>query len=89
MLISLTNANPSHRNKIVVINTDFIVSMHRNIITREDATVEEVTFVHCPPHGTWEVQETIEQVMGLIAPTGKLLTENTKKSVKKEKTKLL
>jgi hypothetical protein len=36
----------------------------------EDGTVtekEEVTLVFVPPHGTWEVAETHEQVLALLA----------------------
>jgi hypothetical protein len=31
-----------------------------------DYTVDEVTYIHCPPHGTWEVQESVEEVVALI-----------------------
>jgi len=62
MFITLTNANPSHRNKTIVLNTDAIVSVHRAFAKREDESLEEVTFIHCPPHGTWEVLETLEEV---------------------------
>jgi len=89
MLITLTNANPAHKNKPVILNSVFICSIHRNVITREDTTIDEVTFVHCPPHGTWEVQELPEDIMNLINPQSpKILTEKTEKS-KKSKTKLL
>jgi len=33
---------------------------------REDNTVDQVTFVFVPPHGTWEVLESFEEVMALI-----------------------
>jgi hypothetical protein len=38
--------------------------------TDEDGNVtekEEVTLVFVPPHGTWEVEETHEQVLALLA----------------------
>jgi prephenate dehydratase len=77
MLIKLTNANPAHKNRDIVINADAIVSIHRNITTREDGSIEEVTFVHCPPHGTWEVTQTIEEVLSLIS--GEPVKKSTKK----------
>jgi len=66
MFITLTNANPSHKNKTIVLNVNSIVSVHRNIANREDGTIEEVTFIHCPPHGTWEVVEPLEKVLSLL-----------------------
>ena len=66
MLITLTNANPAHKNRAIIINSDAIVSIHRNITTREDGSIEEVTFVHCPPHGTWEVLETPDNIVKRI-----------------------
>jgi hypothetical protein len=67
MLITLTNASPAHKNRPIVLNTDIIASIHRNITTREDGSIEEVTFIHCPPHGTWEVVETIEEVLAIAS----------------------
>jgi len=78
MLIKLTNSSPSHKNRPVILNSDFIVSIHRNITTREDGSIEEVTFIHIPPHGTWEVAETVEEVLALISG------EPIKKAKKKE-----
>jgi len=67
MFISLTNASPAHKGKSVAVRKDLIVSVFRNTVIREDDTVEEVTLVFAPPHGTWEVEETYEQVMALLA----------------------
>jgi len=81
MLITLTNANPAHKNRPIVINSDAIVSIHRNITSRDDGSIDEVTFVHCPPHGTWEVVQTIEEVLALI--NGTSVAAPAKKTSKK------
>jgi hypothetical protein len=66
MIIALTNATPAFRGKIILLNTDLFVSVHRATVTREDGLIEDITYVHCPPHGTWEVQEEVEDVVALI-----------------------
>ena len=66
MFITLTNASPAFKGKEIAIKKDMIVTVHRNTVVREDKTVEEVTYVFVPPHGTWEVEESIEQVMKLL-----------------------
>ncbi len=70
MLIKLTNSNPEFKGDSVLLNTDCIVSVFRKNITRklaDDSTLlEDVTFVHCPPHGTWEVEETVEQILEMV-----------------------
>lgn len=66
-MIKLTNAHKDFKNNDIVINTKHIVTIHRMMVTREDETKEQVTFVHCPPHGTWEVVETPDEILALIA----------------------
>ena len=70
MFVTLTNATPAHKDKILAINADCIVTMHTDMIERkldESTTVfEQVTFLFCPPHGTWEVQESIDDVVSKI-----------------------
>jgi hypothetical protein len=73
MFITLTNASPQHKGKKITINQDLIVSLWRGDAVRaadEAGTVtetEEVTFIFVPPHGTWEVEETDEEVIKLLA----------------------
>jgi len=73
MFITLTNANPAFKGRQVVLNSSNIVSIHRSTVTRPpeeeggDTVVEDITFVHCPPHGTWEVAETPEEIVKLLA----------------------
>jgi hypothetical protein len=72
MFITLTNASPAHKGKKITINQEHIVTVWRGDAARaadEDGTVteqEQVTFVFVPPHGTWEVEETHEQVIKLL-----------------------
>ena len=69
MLIQLTNANSNHKGNPILINTDLVLSIYRSIIVREDKSVEDISYIFCPPHGSWEVYETPEEIMALI--TGK------------------
>jgi Icc-related predicted phosphoesterase len=66
MYIKLTNANPQHRGNPIAINSDQIVTLHSSIVTREDEMLETVTFVFCPPHGTWEVSENFDSVVDML-----------------------
>ena len=67
MFITLTNASPSFRGQKIAIKKDLIVTVHQNdALVREDGTIEQVTFIFVPPHGTWEVTETLEEVMDLL-----------------------
>ena len=66
MFITLTNASPAFKGKQLTINSDIIATINSGTIDRqidEETTVsEEVTFIFCPPHGTWEVSESLEEV---------------------------
>ena len=63
MYIKLINASPQHRGTELAIRKDLIVSVHNSTVTREDGTVELVTFLHCPPHGTWEASNSFLSVV--------------------------
>ena len=63
MYITLTNANPSFRGQQLAINSEMIATMWRNEILRDDGTLENVTFIFCPPHGTWEVSDTLDDIV--------------------------
>lgn len=66
MFITLTNATPAHKGKLVSINSNSIVTINTDKVERqmdESTTyIEDVTFIFCPPHGTWEVSESLEEV---------------------------
>jgi hypothetical protein len=66
MFVTFTNANPLHKGNPVSIKRDLIVTIYASTQVREDNTVDQVTFVFVPPHGTWEVQETFDQVMEIL-----------------------
>jgi len=66
MYIKLTNATPAHKGTPLAIRQDLIVSVHHNTIVRDDGTIEPVTFLHCPPHGTWEAEDTFESVIAQL-----------------------
>ena len=66
MFVKLTNASPAHKGKQVAIRKDLIISVYRNIAIREDESIEEVTYVFAPPHGTWEVEESFDTVMSRL-----------------------
>jgi len=68
MFITLTNMNVQHRGKAIVLNSSMIVSMMSVTVVRDEVTQssEVVTYVFVPPHGTWEVSESVEEVLQLI-----------------------
>jgi hypothetical protein len=68
-LITLTNSNIEQRGEPILINPEHIVSVNRGTVTRDDDVLETVTFIYMPPHGTWEVSETLEDVLKLINGT--------------------
>lgn len=68
MFVQLTNMSVQHRGKAIVLNTSMIVSMMRATVVRDEVTQssEVVTYVFVPPHGTWEVSESVEEILQLI-----------------------
>lgn len=50
----------------MVLNTEHILSIFRNKVEVAENISTEKTFIFCPPHGTWEVQETPEEILALI-----------------------
>jgi hypothetical protein len=65
MFISLTNANEVHKGNKIAINIDLIASIYNtpNLAKKEDGIIENTTYVFCPPHGTWEVQESVDEIV--------------------------
>lgn len=67
MFIKLTNASPQHRGNPVMLQSDVIVSIHEAIAQREGSDLlERVTFIFGPPHGTWEVTETVDEIFSML-----------------------
>lgn len=69
MFINLTNANALHKGNPVAIKKDLIVSVYASTQVGDDNTVNQVTFVFVPPHGTWEVLEPFNQVLAELNET--------------------
>jgi len=66
MFINLTNASALHRGNPVALKKDSIVSVYASTQVGEDNTVNQVTYVFLPPHGTWEVMESYEEVLAIL-----------------------
>ena len=69
MFITLTNAAPAHKGNPIALRKDLIVTVNEMKVTRtagDEETDEMVTFIFMPPHGTWEVQEPMSEVMDLL-----------------------
>lgn len=70
MFITLTNATPAHKGKPVAINSDSIVTINTDKVERQldelTTLVEDVTFIFCPPYGTWEVSESISEITAIL-----------------------
>lgn len=80
MFVTLTNAHPLHRGNPVAIQRDLIVTIYANTQVRDDNTVDQVTFVYAPPHGTWEVLEPFDKVMEIINGNNSSRNSRTSKS---------
>lgn len=63
MYITLTNAAEAHKGNKIAINTSLIATIHQTPKAQEDGIIEHVTYIFCPPHGTWEVIEKLEDVV--------------------------
>lgn len=70
MFIQLTNASEGHKDDTLLINTDSIVTVYTgsNAAKKVDGIIEKITYIFCPPHGTWQVQESIEEVLSKLNP---------------------
>ena len=66
MILKLTNAIPAAKGEAIAINMDLVVSIREGNSTREDGTIDLVTFIFVPPHGTWEVPETVDTILEKI-----------------------
>lgn len=66
MFITLTNANGQYAGEPVVLNTEFIVSVFRETVLKGALNEAHITCIYCPPHGTWQVQESLEEVLALL-----------------------
>ena len=68
MFIQLTNASEGHKDDQLLINSDSIVTVYTgtDAAKKVDGIIEKITYIFCPPHGTWQVQESIEEVLSKL-----------------------
>jgi hypothetical protein len=71
MFIILTNASEAFKGQKVSINSEVIVSMFNteSLGKKNDGVIEKITYIFCPPHGTWEVEESMEEITNIINGT--------------------
>lgn len=67
MFLTLTNANETQPGEAIMINMNLAVTMNRAAVPQPDGALIYKTFVFLPPHGTWEVQESLETIHQLLA----------------------
>ena len=66
MFVKLTNANPVFAGKPLLLKKDLIVTVYEGTLTHEDTSIEAVTYVFAPPHGEWQVKESVDEVLKLL-----------------------
>jgi len=66
MYITLTNAAAEHQGSKIAINSDLVATVYSTLVEKESGILENVTYIYCPPHGTWEVSESLEKVVTLL-----------------------
>lgn len=66
MIIKLTNLSNQFKGEPILINIDMALSIYEGPRVDEDGNEDRVTYIFAPPHGSWEVKETPEQIMKLI-----------------------
>jgi len=66
MYLTLTNASEAHKGNTIAIDSSLIATVHDALVTRENGVTERITYVFCPPHGTWEVTEPLEDLVTVL-----------------------
>jgi hypothetical protein len=66
MYITLTNASEAHRGNKVAVKVSEIISVYETTVTRESGVLENITLVYAPPHGTWEVSDTLDDIVNTL-----------------------
>jgi hypothetical protein len=61
MFLKLTNASEQHNGAPLLLRRDLVVAVHSST-EEKDGIIESKTFLFAPPHGTWEVTESLEEV---------------------------
>jgi hypothetical protein len=63
MYLVLTNAAEQHNGSKIALKKDLIVAVHSATEEKEPNVFVTKTYLFAPPHGTWEVAESLEQVV--------------------------
>ena len=74
MFITLTSLNSEIEDTPIVLNTEHFVSIYRatkKVPAGIAEITKEATLIFCPPHGTWEVKETPEEILAIINANNK------------------
>lgn len=64
--IKLTNSAEAHHGRPIAIRDDLIYTVHTDEVMDTVGQTRRVTYIYCPPHGTWEVKESFDEVMRQI-----------------------
>jgi len=66
--IKLTNANPNFLGKPILLRKELIVSVYEGTISSgvDDSIVETITYIFVPPHGEWQVKESVNDVLAKL-----------------------
>lgn len=68
--LNLTNASVAQNGQKIAIRRDLVTTVFSaQVIRNEGDEPETVTCLFCPPHGTWEVRETYDQVWKQLRST--------------------
>jgi hypothetical protein len=67
MFLTLTNANETQPGEPVMINMSMVVTMNRAAVPQADGALLQKTFIFVPPHGTWEVMESLETIGNMLS----------------------
>ena len=80
MYISLTNALPDFKGLPITFKKDSIMSIRQGFAKRDGQEQPDiVTYIYCPPHGTWEVIEPYDKVLAML--NGETESKPKKKAV--------
>jgi hypothetical protein len=63
MYLVLTNAAEQHSGSKIALKKDLVVAVHSTTEEKEPNVFVTKTYLFVPPHGTWEVTESLEQVV--------------------------
>jgi hypothetical protein len=69
MFIKLTNATKPLDGQDILVNLNLAVSIYRGSRIDENENEDQVTYIFMPPHGNWEVKETLDEIAKLIKGT--------------------